>query len=223
MSASLSGWTRLEQLAEQQWGLFTAAQARSAGIEPYRLARAVAREQLTRVHHGVYEIHGSDEWSSFGDWAAQWLALRPDADVAQRRARPECVISHAAAAHLQQLGVITAPAVELTAPKRINVRDPRVRIWRGNVGISGRDWHLVDGFPVTTPSRTLHGLLMATYADGGHIGSVITAGLADGRLQLDDVHSACDHAAGRWGHQPGDGAALLTSLIDSATPPAMAS
>lgn len=222
MSGALLGWSRLEELAEQQWGLFTAAQAREAGFAPYQLARAVSREHLTRVHHGVYEVTGSDQWSSFGDWAAQWLALRPDVDIVERRARPDSVVSHTAAAHLQQLGVITAPAIELTSPQRINVRNPSVRIWRGDVGISGRDWHLVEGFPVTCPLRTVRDLL-AIGADGGHVGSAITMGLADGRLHYGDVLAACSYAARRWGHRPGDGAALLESLIASTTPPALVS
>lgn len=199
--------------------MFTSAQARMAGVESYRVARAATRGLVTRVHHGVYEINGSQEWSSFGDWAAQWLALRPADDVQERRVHPESIVSHAAAAHLQQLGVITAPAVELTAPHRINVRNPHVRIWCGDVGIEGRDWHLIEGFPVTTPARTLVDLL-ASYGDGGHVGTAIVTGLDDGRLELADVNAACDRAARRWGHRPGDGDALLTSLLASAAPPA---
>ena len=34
----------------------------------------------------------------YEDFAAQWLALRPGADIAERRAHPDVIISHQSAA-----------------------------------------------------------------------------------------------------------------------------
>lgn len=140
---------RIADLSAGQWGLVTAVQARAAGISEQALARATERGELIRVHHEVYELAGSEEWSSFGDWAAQWLALRPGEPVERRREHPDCVVSHAAAAQLQNLGVITADKLKLTAPQRINVPSNAVRTYRGAIGEKERDWHVVEGLPVT--------------------------------------------------------------------------
>lgn len=148
-------WGAIRGLADRQFGLFTTAQARHLGVAPYVLARLAAREAIVRVHHGVYEVPESTAWTTVGDWAAQWLALHPAADIEDRRAHPDSVVSHAAAAQVLRLGTITASGLELSSPHRINVRDPSVRTWRRPIGDRGRDWDLVDGLPVTTPARTV--------------------------------------------------------------------
>lgn len=209
-------------LAAGQWGLFTAAQARAAGIGAYALARAADRGDLLRVHHGVYELPGSEEWSSFGDWAAQWLALRPGEHIERRRTHPDSVVSHAAAAQLQGLGVMTASGLELTAPQRINVRSKSVRTHRGAIGQHERDWHVVEGLPVTTPARTARDLLREG-GDGAHIGSVLSDCLALGYLDHDSAVAACEEAVHQWGRRPGDGEDFLRQLLSTdSTPQALA-
>lgn len=210
---------RIADLSTGQWGLVTAVQARAAGISGQALARATERGELIRVHHGVYELAGSEEWSSFGDWAAQWLALRPGEPVERRRKHPDCVVSHAAAAQLQNLGVITADKLELTAPQRINVSSKAVRTYRGAIGEKERDWHVVEGLPVTTPSRTVRDLLRLG-GDGAHIGSVVSECLTLGYIHHDSAIAFCEAAVHQWGRRPGDGEDLLHQLLsaDSAPP-----
>lgn len=179
----------------------------------YVLARLALRDQVIRVHHGVYECPDSSSWVTFGDWAAQWLALQPAADIDDRRQQPDALVSHSAAAQLLGLGTITATGLELSAPHRINVRDPQVRTWRRDIGQRGRDWELVDGLPVTTPLRTLADLL-DSHGDGGHLGTAIHTCLSDGIIDHDDIVAVCDHVAPRWGHDRGSD--LLSALLVAA-------
>lgn len=211
---------RLRGVAERQWGLVTAAQMRTAGVSRSALTHAIAEGRMLRVLHGVYEFPDSEQWSSFGDWAAHWLALEPSADIDVRRARPDSVVSHAAAAQLQQLGVLVSPVLEISAPRRIRSRTSGgIRAHRAAIGDRGRDWHVVQGFPVTTAARTI-GDLLASHGDGGHIGTVITAALETGAATETEVLAACARAARRWGHRPDDGTSLLDSLLASSLQPA---
>ncbi|MBE7190920.1 MAG: type IV toxin-antitoxin system AbiEi family antitoxin domain-containing protein [Gordonia polyisoprenivorans] len=217
MGADDRGWTAVRALADRQFGLFTAAQARALGIAPYTLARWAVADRVIRVHHGVYEDPNSSAWTTFGDWAAQWLALQPSADIDHRRRHPDCVISHSAAAQILRLGTLNAGGLELTAPRRINVRDPRVRTWRRGIGQQGHDWELIDGLPVTTPLRTISDLL-GSHGDGGHVGTAVRTALADGAARYADLVAVCDRAAHRWGHTRGED--LLTSLLSASAQPA---
>ena len=106
-------WGAIRDLADRQFGLFTTAQARHLGVAPYVLARLASREAIVRIHHGVYEVPESSAWTTVGDWAAQWLALHPTADIEDRRAHPDSVVSHAAAAQVLRLGTITAAAARI--------------------------------------------------------------------------------------------------------------
>lgn len=213
------GWSAVRELADRQFGLFTTAQARERGVAAYELARMAHRDLIMRVHHGVYEVPESDAWMTFGDWAAQWLALHPAADIESRRADPDCVISHAAAAQMLRLGTITASGLELSGPHRINVRDHTVRTWRRPIGERGRDWDLVDGLPVTTPRRTITDLLMS-YGDGGHLGTALHTCLTEELLDVDELTALCERAAPRWDHTSGED--LVSSLLQQAQMPTTA-
>ncbi len=210
-------WGAIRDLADRQFGLFTTAQARHLGVAPYVLARLASREAIVRIHHGVYEVPESSAWTTVGDWAAQWLALHPAADIEDRRTRPDSVVSHAAAAQVLRLGTITASGLELSSPHRINVRDPSVRTWRRPIGERGRDWDLVDGLPVTTPARTVAELLL-THGDGGHLGTALHTCLSESLVDADELIAACDRAAPRWNYA--SGAELFAALLDQAQMPA---
>lgn len=116
-------WGRLHALAADQFGLFTAAQARQHGVARYELGRRITSGDLFRAHHGVY---GFDE-DSAGMFAYEdWAALRPSMDVELRRTDPDCVVSHDSAAVIRELGAIVSRGLFLTGPRRINTRSTRV-------------------------------------------------------------------------------------------------
>lgn len=215
----MSEWgSELREVADSQFGLFTAAQARARGVERYELARATHREVLRRVHHGVYAFVESDHWCTFEDWAAQWLALDPSADIRTRRRRPGAIVSHQTAAAIQNLGSITTNWLTLSGPQRINVRAERTRAYRRPLGRAGVDWHLYEGLPVATPLRIVDDLAREVI-DGGHLGTVVEQCLDEDLLTREQLNAVCAPHAHRW-HQPaGDGEALVDLLLASAREP----
>jgi predicted transcriptional regulator of viral defense system len=199
-------WGWLHALAADQFGLFTAAQARRHGVARYELARRAQADELFRAHHGVYGF--TDDAAGmfpFEDWAAQWLALRPDEDIERRRATPDCVISHDSAAVIRGLGTIVARGLYLTGPRRINTRSARVHTYRRDIGARGVDWDIIAGLPVATPGRIIADLARDDL-DGAHQGSVIADVLDARLLTLDEVGASLDPFARRWGEP--DGVAL---------------
>lgn len=191
-------WGRLHTLAAGQFGLFTAAQARHHGVPRYELARRAAAGELFRAHHGVYGFtEDSAGMFTFEDWAAQWLALRPEDDIERRRADPDCILSHDSAAVIRELGTIVARGLFLTGPRRINTRSPRVHTYRRDIGARGVDWDVVEGLPVATPGRIIADLARDDL-DGAHQGTVIADVLDNELLTVDEVGARLDPFAHRW-------------------------
>lgn len=201
--ADAQAWGRLHTLAAGQFGLFTAAQARHHGVARYELARRAGAGELFRAHHGVYGFtEDSAGMFTFEDWAAQWLALRPEDDIERRRADPDCVLSHDSAAVIRELGTIVARGLFLTGPRRINTRSPRVHTYRRDIGAWGVDWDVVEGLPVATPGRIIADLARDDL-DGAHQGTVIADVLDSGQLTIDEVGARLDPFAHRWNEPHG--------------------
>lgn len=212
-------WDELRVLSRDQFWLFTAAQARHRGFRTYELARAVEKNILVRVHHGVYAFVDADDWCLFEGVAAQWLALDPGADITERRAAPTVVVSHECAASLQDLGTIaTYGAVDLTSPQRINVRNPKVRTHRRPIGEQGRDWHLFEGLPVATATRVISDLAERV-VDGGDLGRLVWDCIDDGDITEAQACALLAPHAAKWGTPAGDGAYLLDVLRSSCRQP----
>jgi hypothetical protein len=210
-------WRRLHDLAADQFGLFTAAQARHHGVARYQLSRGTESGELFRAHHGVYGFT-ADSATRFlyEDWAAQWLALRPAADIDDRRAAPDCIISHDSAAVIRDLGTIVSHGLFLTGPTRINPRGARIHTYRRGIGARGEDWDLVEGLPVATAGRIITDLARDEL-DGAHLGTVIADVLDAGLLALAEVGERLTPFVHRW-DEP-DGAALAHRFLDAAGRP----
>jgi len=133
--------TSLQALARTQHGLFTLAQARSAGATRTALARAVDRRWLRPVRRGVYAFGGRPP--------SRWESIT----AATLAAGPEAVISHRSAAEIHGFWGIAAATPELTIPGRGTRCLDGVVVHRGPdlvaCDIVGRA-HL----PVTSPVRT---------------------------------------------------------------------
>ncbi len=212
--ANEQAWGRLHARAAGQFGLFTAAQARHQGVARYELARRVDSGELYRAHHGVYGFtEDAADMFAFEDWAAQWLALRPEDDVELRRADPDCVISHDSAAVIRELGTVVARGLFLTAPRRINTRSPRVHAYRRDIGARGVDWDIAEGLPVAMPGRIIADLARDDL-DGSHQGAVIADVLDQGLLTLHEVGARLEPFASRWGEQ--GGVALARRFVSEA-------
>lgn len=132
----------LAELAAQQHGVFSTAQARELGVDRKRLRRLVSGKHLARLHPGVYAATGAPEtWRR--DLFAAWLAAGPGAAV-----------SHRAAAQIWGLLRDTPDLVELAVPEP---RHPKVAgaVIHRSVDLQPAHVESDEGLPVTSPMRTI--------------------------------------------------------------------
>lgn len=143
--AESPSWDALFEVASEQEGLFTTAQAAEAGYSPQLLQKHLHGGRIQRVRRGVYRlVHfppGEHE-----DLMAVWLWSESAG-----------VFSHETALALHGLSDALPSRVHLTVPadwSRRRLRVPRgVVLHHGDVSKSDRAW--VGSLPVTAPLRTL--------------------------------------------------------------------
>lgn len=167
----------LGDLASQQWGLFTSAQARDLDIKTSDLLRLEKSEVLERVRHGVYAITGT-ALSAVIELKAQWLAIRPDMMAADRlrdeSLAKEAVVSHSTAADLWGIGDLWPDGYHFTVEKRRRSRQPEVHFHRADLEDGAWEIHKGTGLPITTVARTI-----ADLADAGHEAEHLTSLVSD--------------------------------------------
>jgi predicted transcriptional regulator of viral defense system len=207
---------RLMELAEQQWGLVTRAQASAVGIAPATLSRmTMPGSALDRVSHGVYRMPGSPLPDHL-DLRAAWLQLAPETPAWQRTP-DQGVVSHRSAATLFGLGDLPADRHEFTVAARKQTRRKDVRLHRRS--LRRDDWQTLAGLPVTAPARIAADLL----SDGEEpdaVGRVIADALRAGLATPVAFASALAPQAQRHGFQRGNGLGVLRWLLELTGDPA---
>lgn len=200
----------LADLAAEQWGLVTTAQARSVGVSVQAVARLTNQGALERMTHGVYRVTGAPP-SPLDDLRAAWLALDPTRRASERlRDQTPAVVSHRSAAAIHQLGDLETFDLEFTSAERKQTRRPDIRIHRGHV--NKEEWTVVDGLPVTTVIRTVADLADA-HLDGGHLASVVRDALTRQQANDQQLGDVLRRHAHRYNARMGDGEALLSQLL----------
>ncbi|MDK8797737.1 type IV toxin-antitoxin system AbiEi family antitoxin domain-containing protein [Corynebacterium sp. MSK044] len=174
-------------LASQQWGLFTTAQARTIEVTSPDLLRVERAGILERVRHGVYAIAGT-VLSPEIELKAQWLSLRPDMMAADRLRDEilacEAVVSHTTAAELWGIGDLWADGYHFTVPQRRRSRQPEVQFHRADLADDEWQIHPKVGLPVTSAARTI-----ADLADDGHESGHLLSLVTDaGNKHLVGIH-----------------------------------
>jgi hypothetical protein len=207
--------SRLQELAQDQWGLVTRRQVQAAGIGSTTLDRLTAPEgALERVATGVYRLAAAPIPDHL-DLRAAWLQLAPDVP-AWNRAADQGVVSHRSAASVYRLGHLPADRHEFTVPRRQQTRRPDVRIHVRY--LAGWEWIGLHGLPVTKPSRISSDLL-TDHEDPEAVAQLITEairGVFDYPGTFAD--SLAPHAA-RFGLPKGDGLALLDWFLELTNDP----
>lgn len=183
----------VSDLAAQQWGLLTAAQARSAGVESFMLSRLVDQGILMRVRHGVYAA-SSAPWSPVLEIRAQWLALDPKIMAVDRRNDDEnaVTVSHETAAELHGIGDLPTDAITFTTPQRRQTKQSDVRFH--TAVLDPDEVVYLDGFPVTTVARTVLDLTRAGH-EPGHLSDMITDALVGGLVAKGELAAALGEVA----------------------------
>ena len=201
---------RLQELAQEQWGLLTRRQIGDRGIGSTTLERLTSPGGgLERVATGVYRVVGAPIPDHL-DLRAAWFQLAP-AVPAWDRTAADGVVSHRSAASVYGLGHLPADRHEFTVPKRKQTRRPDVRIHVRR--LEDREWIGLRGLPVTRPSRIASDLLW-DHEDPEAVAQLI----ADAIRPVYDypgtfADSLAPHAA-RFGLRRGDGLALLQWVLD---------
>jgi len=148
---------QLFALAEEHDGLLTSREARAAGIQDSVLVRLAQRGRLERMTRGVYRIahYPADRLAQYRE-AVLW---------AKASQGPECIaLSHETALVLYGISDANPSRVSLTVPTSARLRRKRpewVAIHRAN--LSPQDIGEYEGLPVTTVSRSVMDVLLATH------------------------------------------------------------
>lgn len=133
--------SKLYQVAEQQAGYFTAAQARQAGFSRPLLSYHLNAGRFIRVKPRVYRF-------------VQFPASPyEDLFVARLQAGPDAVISHDSALALYELSDLLPDQIHVTVPRTASRRRPGLRLHTKR--LDREDVTQYEGLPVTTVQRTL--------------------------------------------------------------------
>lgn len=132
---------RLFNLAAQQGGNFTAAQAKSLGYSYQAQAHHVAAGNWHRIDRGLFRLA---EWvPDLHDDLIRWTLWSKD----------RAVISHETAMAVQGVGEFESPRVHLTVPPGFSMSDDAVVLHRAELADS--DVVEQSGFRATTVLRSL--------------------------------------------------------------------
>ncbi|ONI68064.1 hypothetical protein BWI15_34010 [Kribbella sp. ALI-6-A] len=207
----------LADIAAEQWGLVTTAQAEATGTSRKSVGRFAQTGLLERLAQGVYRVTGAPS-DPLDDLRAAWLGLDPSRTAGDRLrdALPE-VVSHRSAAVLHGLGDLAADRHEFTVSGRRQSRRLDVRFHKAT--LVSTDWTIVDGLPCTTITRTVTDLA-ATHTDGGHLAGVVRDALTVRHVDVDELAAAISPYAARYGARHRDGEALLSRLLQESGVPA---
>jgi hypothetical protein len=199
-------------LAEGQWGLLTAAQARLSGVSRVQLTRLVDAGFLVRLAHGVYALRGAAGIEHL-ELRAAWLGLEPERMAADRlrNLADGAVVSHASAARLHQLGDLEADRYEFTLGERKQSRRSDLRLHRG--ALRADDVVVVAGLPVMKPERVVVDLL-ADHHDGDHVARVLAGAVASRSIDLKLLAPRLEPFAARFGFPAGAGERVLDHLLE---------
>jgi len=181
-------------LAERQYGLIAARQARGLGLTRQQMQQRVERGVWERVRVGVFLIRGAPR-----SWPQTVMsAVLAGGDAAWA--------SHHTAARLWRLPVRSVDAIEITTPLERRVRVPGVRGHRSGVW-DERDVATLGPIPVTTAARTLADL-SSELGEGG-FGRALDEGLRRGVVSLSAVHAV----AMRFGIAPGRSPSVMHAAL----------
>jgi predicted transcriptional regulator of viral defense system len=132
---------RLFNLASEQAGYFTAAQAKDLGYSYQAQAHHVAAGNWMRIERGLFRLA---EWiPDIHDDLARWTLW----------SRGRGVVSHETALAVHGIGEFESARVHLTVPPDFTMRDDAVVLHRAE--LTADDVQDRTGFRVTTPARSL--------------------------------------------------------------------
>ena len=185
------------ELALDQWGVITMAQALATGMSESAVGRAVSTGSWHRVHSGVYRIAGFLRcWEQDLMAACKWGGA-------------SAVASHRSACALLQLGLEDVPVEILLTQHR---RSSAGVIRHTTDSLDPVDITRVRGIPVTTPSRTL--IDLGSVASKAIVESALETALRTGQTSIAHLIGRLDEL-GKSGRR---GTATIRSVLRDRDP-----
>jgi len=205
----------MSELAADQWGLLTSAQAKTLGVSANDLTRLGVDQVIRPVRHGVYAMVGAPA-SPLETVRAEWLATDPQHTVSERAGMKDTVVvCDETAANIYRFGDFATDQIRFNSERRLQTSQPTIGISRRS--ISDREWSLIDGLPVTTPRRTLEDLASSGRWDADHIATAILDAVRSNQLPRDEIaRSKVLLQAAPQLAQPAGNASVMAKLNDDA-------
>ena len=208
--AGASTLERLNDFAEDQWGLITRRQALAAGVPAPTLKRLATEGRVIKtLGHGVYRVGGAPP-PDHEALRVAWLRLAPGVPAWEREAR-DGVVSHRSAAELYGIGDLAEDRYEFTLGRRHQSRRDDVRIHSRH--LTDAEWIVLHGLPVTRPARIVSDL-MYDGEDATSVAHVIADALRTVKDYPGTIADALAPHASRLGLRRGDGLGALKLLLD---------
>lgn len=181
----------LVEIASEQGGYLSSAQAGAVGLSRDDIARLVRSGDVHRVRRGVLRMRHADRRHE--DEIAAWLHFERGRLPWDRRGHAEAVLSHDSAAALHGLGSIipTHPTVTVSPRRRRATDLPDVNVHGLPLHDLDWSWLNVDGLelPVTVAARTIVDLVLAGH-EPSYVRRAIAEATNDGRMTTRDLREA---------------------------------
>lgn len=154
----------VHEIALEQGGYFTVAQARRVGVSSEVIGAMKRRGNIERISTGVYRIAGYpiSHWDQY-----MAASLWPET----RREGVRGTISHASALSMYEISDANPQKIHITIPKTVRIRrrpPPYMVLHRAD--LAPAEVREMNGIPVTNPERTIRDCHLA------HMGSAIIKG-----------------------------------------------
>jgi predicted transcriptional regulator of viral defense system len=188
----------LLEIANEQSGYVTAAQATRLGVTASRLPRLVDSGDLRRVRWGVYAMRHVRH--RLEDEISAWLSVDRRRLPWERDNKAIVVLSHSSAAALHALGTIipTVPTLTVPTSHRSATRGAGLEVHVLPIADADWSWLRPEGaiLPVTTPARTIIDLLDSD-VEPSYVRRALTEVFADGRATPQELREAAHRRASR--------------------------
>lgn len=189
----------LSAFTVQQWGMVTAAQARSARVSRVDVARLIADGALEDMPGAarVYRLAGAPVDPDRDPVRAAWLQLGDITDPDHRLRAPDAVVAGRSAALVLDVGDLPAAVHEFYVTRRRQPRRDDVRL-RVRDRLPAGDWSVRDGLPVCTPPRIVNDLLQQR-EDGEAVARICQDAVRTGLLDRAGLTLAAGPHAAAYG------------------------
>lgn len=201
---------QLSELASEQWGMVTTAQARRLGVNSVDLARLAGDGILVPAAEAarVYRVASAPADPDLDSLRAAWLQLGGGLTWEERYRDMDAVVSHRSAAQLRHFGDIIPRAHEFYVTRRRQLRRGDLRL-RVRSELPRSEWEIVDGLPASRGSRIVADLL-ADHEDESAVAQICYDAIRNGLLTRRRLVGIVTPYARAYGHRSAED---MTSVL----------